>query len=505
MADKKILQFKRHEKSISKGFAAFNEGMFFYNQQKDNKALQKFQEAEKLGYESVDLYNCIIYILSKTANTSKILNKYMDKALKFDKNNEYLHYTRGYLLMQDGKYKEALPYLLKAEELGGDEPDIFIAISQTYSELKNFLKEMSYAATAVSKYPKNAACNRRKGDAYYWQEEYKNALKYYLKAEELGAKDSELYYHISYCLSMIKDFKKALDYANKGIFINKTDAFAYYRKGFVYFEAEDYDDALEAYLEAEKLTPDVPAFYDMYARMSVIYSTKKQHEKALEYLDKALKLNKKAYDLHYSKGYILLYDLKKYSEALKEFKLAYKFDTVFPDLISDMVNTYLLLKKYKLAEKIVNEGIKLFPEESALLCNKAAVLYKLNKVEESKALLEKMLNTDPANDWLIQAYGLTLTEQKEYKKAVEYLEPVEEKLANINPYALLALALSYYKTEKYEKCLDTFLIYSEKEDLELLEAKDKTYINKLIKQLTPIFKRNKKLETIKQNFASIIK
>lgn len=507
MIDKKIVQFRKFEKkSASKGFAAFNEGLFFYNKNNYDKALQKFQEAERLGYKSADLYNCIIYILSNDLpENTKILDNYMDKAIKFDSNNEYLYYTRGKLLMRAGKYEEALDFLLKAEELGCSEPDIYVAISKTYYELKNFLKEMAYATNAVNKYPYDASCNRRKGDAYYWQKEFKNALKYYFKAEDLGIKDSELYYNISYCLSMLKSFKKALIYANKGIFINKTDPFAYYRKGYVYFEAEDFEDALDAYLEAEKLAPKEPAFFDMYERMAVIYSNNKHPQKALEYLDKAMELNKDSHYLHYSKGYILLYDLKKYSEALKEFKQACKYSVVFPDLISDMLSTYLSLKKYTIAEKTADEGLKLFPDNSTLICNKVAVLYKLNRFEEAKETLEKMLKKEPQNDWLLQAYGLVLVEQKQYNKAIEYLEPLENKLADINPYALFSLAFSYYNTEKYDRSLDTLLLYSEKEDLELLETKDKKTINKLIKKLTSIFNNNEKLETIKKNFAPIIK
>lgn len=508
MNKNKIINFPKYtnkkNKSISKGFAIFNEGVVFYDQDKYDLAYQKFIEAEKLGYKSIDLYNNIIYILSLDLEKNKErLLKYINKSIKYDDENEYAYFIKGYVLLQIEDFEQALEAFLKAYKMGYDAPLIYIYISKTYYQLNNYLKEIAFISKGLNKYPNNKECLNQKGDSYYWHEEYSKALKYYLKAEEQGLVDTELYYHISYCYSKARDFKKALIYANKEIFIDKTGAYGYYRKGFTHYEAGNIDAALEAYLEAEKFDHNYRTFYDMYLNMSEIYLDKNDYEKALKYIDKAIALENKNAQFYFYKGYIL-YKQKKYSEALKLYKKAYCLGENSTDLIVEMSNVYVIQKKYKLALELLNKHLPTSQDKNMLLSIKAGVLYKLNRSSESKSILRKLYKIDPTNHWIIQAYGIALTEEKQYQKAIKRLEPIVDKLAEINPFSYFSLSLSYFKTKRYKESLNILTKYAKYEELEDLEYKDKQEIKRLVNNLYKIFGLNDELKSIINKFSPVI-
>lgn len=507
MKKEKILQFKQKIKpSISKGFALFNEGKCLYNDDKDDLALKKFIKAKQLGYESSEMYTCMGWIYGNldTKKYFKLIIRYLNKAIELDEENGYAYYLKGATYEKNNHLDEALETLLKAEKIDYEEPTLYTKIAYIYQVKNNFLKANAYASKAVNKYPKDRFCYYKKGEIYYVFEQYAQAIKYFLKAEKLGMIDCDIYFKISYCCSMIDEPKKALIYANKAIILDKKNAYGYYRKGFVYYMIEDYDNALKAFLTAEKLKKDDNDFSDMFARMSWIYQNNNALEKALKYSDKALKCSPKDAYVQYRKGCIYAYGLKKYSESLKYFKKAYALDKTETGVFFDLANSYMNLKKYKLGLKYIDEGLKFFPGNPDLLRIKTAILYLAGKQKESKELLEDLLKTDPEDVWVKQGYGMTLCEMKDYETAIKYLEPIKEELHNINPFALFSLSVSYYKTKNYEKSIQIFLQYSQKENLEDLECKDKKEIRNYIKKLEKKFLNDDRLYEIKKKFKSIL-
>ena len=128
----------------------------------------------------------------------------------------------------------------------------------------------------------------------------------------------------------------------------------------------------------------------------------------------------------------------------------------------------------------------------------------MDKTKESKAIIEILLNDAPQDLWLQQAYAMALCEEKNYELCIDILLPIQDKLEEINIFAIFSLAYSYFKTKNFENTLDYLLLYSQKEDLALLEYKDKKMIRKVIKSLEKKYLNDKRLQTIKENFKSIL-
>lgn len=510
MNNDKIIQFKKHIKlentghSLSRGYVLFNEGKILYDKNKDDLALEKFIESEKLGFKSDEMFACMAWLYGREQGNSDLVIKYTDKAIKLDNENSYAYYLKGLTLEGMEKYKQALKNFLKAEEYDYSSPYLYIKISYCYEQEGDFLKSLAYASKAINKFPEEVDCYKRKAWAYFYTNNYSEALKYFLEAEKRG--DTLNFFRISYCYSEEGNHKNALVYANKAIINDRQNYYGYYRKGFVYYMTEDYEKALKAFLETEKLAGEnTKEVYDMYPRMSWIYhSVKNDLEKSIKYARKGLELNSKDYFTQYRMGCLLSYGYKKFKEALIYFKKAYSIDKNNVDIYYDISNTYRFLKKYKQGLRYVEEGLNIFQENYLLETAKISLLYSAQKYKESQKEVEKLLEKYPEDVWAKQAYGVSFWALKNYDKCIEYLEPVKNDLGDCNPFALRALSESYLKKEKYGQSLDTFLEYSRKEKQEYLEKCDLRHIKSLLKKFEKKFGNDKRIEEIKNNFKQIL-
>ena len=343
-----------------------------------------------------------------------------------------------------------------------------------------------------------------------------NALKYYLKAEEQGISqcypkaekqssvNAKLYYNISCCYSLIKDYKNALIYANKEIFTDKTSSKGYYRRGTIYCECGNLDEALESYLEAEKCVPDHNFFDQMYWSMSNIYLNKQDFENAQKYIEKAISINNKNADFYFTKGG-LNYIQKNFSEALRLYKKAYELGRRDSDLIVVISITYIILKKYKLALAFIDKHLPSSQDKCSLLFSKASALYMLKKYQEAKEILEELHKINPTDIAVIQSYAaVVLATEKHYKKIIQLLEPFKEHLAEIDPYSCFVLNLSYFKTGNYKESLNLLNEYANFAPLERIQYKDKQDTKKLVNNLYKRLGLNDELKNIINKFSPVI-
>ena len=244
MEDSKVIKFDKNFKKRTKvksastrGYALFNEGLCFYRQNKDDRALEKFLASEEEGYESSDMLAFIAWIYG-SKNDYETSKKYARKSIDMDPENGFAYSVMASCYYHLDENEKCLKYGLLAFEKDYDvDATLCRQISEMYNspEINNHLKALEYAQKAIDIAPKHAFSWYWKGWIYYTKDDFKNALKYYLKAEKLGLHEHYLYFEISYSYGMLDNLKKSIEYANKSIFLDKEYNLGYYRKGFAYF------------------------------------------------------------------------------------------------------------------------------------------------------------------------------------------------------------------------------------------------------------------------------
>lgn len=187
----------------------------------------------------------------------------------------------GSSLVDNGKPREGLVYLLEAEKLNPSNPELQHQLALAYQKL----------------------------------DEYSLSLKHFQKAISLKSKFPEAFNNLGILYSQQKEWDKALDCFVKATadILYSTPHFAYHNIGTVYYHKGDYSKAVENYEKAIRLAPD---YIVAYKDLANLYESTNQNEKAFTIYKKAISLEPQSWDIHLSLSRLLL-KLGQKQEAIK--------------------------------------------------------------------------------------------------------------------------------------------------------------------------------------------
>ena len=180
------------------------------------------------------------------------------------------------------------------------------------------------------------------------------------------------------------------------------------------------------------------------------------YDKALQEIDKAIKLNPKDIDLYYSKSKILIY-LNRYREVLT---LLDKMLIDFPQEEKNiqMKRAYILkeMRNTEAGLEIIDKMIEKYPEDNDFLNYKACWLQYLNKKEESLNVIQNLIKRVPDNATYHDTYGEILMFFNEQEYAIEeFLKTIEIASKNWYVYqTYIKLGICYKELGNYELAVD---------------------------------------------------
>lgn len=364
--------------------------------------------------------------------------KLMKKAISVHPEYEYTRYTDIALLYQQNKeYAKAHTWYKKAIKLDEKSLDGYINRAFCYkNEGKNkqantnFKKAIKKASQSDDGYYLAFLYEylERWQDALYWFEKclpqmkgvekfirskislMKWHLKNYAEAEEelfaILKEDSEYSYTENILVSIASDYYKKNDDVNAAsrvydtllqIIGNPFKPSYHNLNGNMHFYNFDDESALQDYLKAVSLSPDVAIYH---SNLGNAYKNLKNLEKAKEEFKKAFELDRKIEG--YKEG--------KYNEA------SYNKDMAL--LSNDEGNNYYSLREYKHAIKKYKESIEFNSNDAVVYSNMGGAWELLkapgNRVEELENAIEAYQ----------QAYNIV--DKKSYKKNIERLHKKRE-------------------------------------------------------------------------------
>ncbi len=256
---------------------------------------------------------------------------------------------------------------------------------------------------------------------YNLRGQFDQAKKYFEKAITIYEKlDNKL--NIAYCYgdlgvvySKKSNFPEALSYYFKALKIYQETnddlsvGYAYVNIGILYKNQNDFEQALSYYIEAEEILKKIDSNDSRYGLMAIstnianIYIKKKEYQKALDYLDKALNKNKRYKNNYiYAETYKSLGDtyleLGNIKSALYNFNLAFDF---FVKIEDQMGISYTQIK----------QGYCHFKQDNIVLAKEK--IYAGMTIAKTIGQIEWQKN---GYEYLSQIYA----RQHNYKQALEY-------------------------------------------------------------------------------------
>lgn len=273
-------------------------------------AIYYYKKSLRFDRRDEDIILSLSFCYSRIGENT-IAEKYADMAIALDTASPYVYFRKGKILLDTGRYKEAVDAFMSGLELEPEDVDFYQWISYAYSKNEEHEKSLEFANRAIMLDKENAYSYFRKAWALQELAKYNAAIEVYEKCLEYDSQYLDAYANISYCYSKIKDYKHSVLWANKALLVNKDYAYAHYRKAWALQELGKFNEAMDFYSSAIELDPaDV---YNYLGMASVSLNTQ-ENLSALKFANKAILVDSACAGAYYLKS-VALSNLGKTKEA----------------------------------------------------------------------------------------------------------------------------------------------------------------------------------------------
>jgi len=213
--------------------------------------------------------------------------KYLDSAIKINKDDEELLYFSGMLQMIGKNYNGALLTFTKAIDLKENYGPPYLKRGLIYSLQKNYkycIRDITNGLQLSLADSSNLEVIRARADANFEIGDFNGAIKDYSRIIFVDAKNEIAYTFRGAAKIEVNDFSSAIEDETKAINLNKKSFVAYNFRGTAKGGIKAYEAALEDLNESISIKVDYP---NAYVNRANIYWQKKQKKKACNDLYKA--------------------------------------------------------------------------------------------------------------------------------------------------------------------------------------------------------------------------
>ncbi len=286
-----------------------------------SKYIHKQYKLARSNDEKLEALVMLIYTYLNSPTPEKC-SHYLDFAFKHFEPTYALYYVTATYFETIEEYDCAIDAYEKMLEIDPDESSIYTSISYCYSQEDNNEKAFEYVEKAIKHNEFSSYNHYRKGRILTDMKEYGMAITSFLKSLDYDKSDVDSFQWISYCYSMLKDYEKSIEYANRAILLNKEDCYSYFRKAWAFQEMGKFEEAIKFYKQCIEYND---RYIDAYVNISYIYSKLGDVKQSMLYANKAILIDKDYAYAHYRKAWALQ-ESGKFEEAIDGYSKAIELD-----------------------------------------------------------------------------------------------------------------------------------------------------------------------------------
>jgi len=423
------------------------------------KAIENYDMAIKECPDEAETYEKradLLYRIGEYDLSDKDYKTSIEKA-----NGNYLAYMGlGRNAMEQNKYDAAIEYFNYVEKLVKDYSSVYSFRGECYFSKKEYIKAIDdvikalsidgddkafYLMVELSKHAKTELITKLKveltkskdssfwpfciGVAYETTDNYKEAISYYIKSNDIE-NSPDVTYRIGRCFEDMGEYEKALDYINFTLQIDSTDNSFVFTKADLLYEIGKTDEAIS---ELDKVISSKPEFYYCYYRRGFYKDNNNDTDGAIEDYTTSIVLEP-------SYAYAYLGRADKYKQrgekelAESDYKKVIELDTI-PDNDACAQYAYFELGDTLKAKDFMLKVIENNPDNPGSYYDAACLYTRIGEVSKAIEYLEESLKKGykrfkhiENDDDLKQ-----IINTKEYQKLIEkYKIESDEKSGDIS-------------------------------------------------------------------------
>lgn len=375
-----------------------------------------------------------LYQLGFLNETKRVYHHLLDLNPEDDELRIYL----AEIEIEDGRDMEALEILHNIDEMSEAYPQALLVEADYY--LLNDLPEVSLQKLeeADDLMPSEPVIQFALAEVYFTMSDFKNAIKYYEMLTEEGFDEMAgtlLSGRLGDAYLMIGNYKESAEYLTEALTF-KDDPEVFYQLGFVYFNQEEYEKAIESFEKAKVLDPSLSA---VYLLQSEAHEQLNQIDEALNVLEEAISVNEMNTELY-----------------LAAAELAAK------------------AKKNELADEYYQEAVRLEPDNDQVVIKYADYLAYMEDYEEVVGLFDRSVPTIQQDPDAIRLLANATNMIEEYDQARDYYDQAyayfEQDLDFLKDYAFFLREDG--QREQMRLVLEKYVALNPQPDHEILSLLD---------------------------------
>lgn len=389
------------------------------------------------------------------------------------------------VLLSKGKYRNAIEYLVLAEHVEPDNPDVhlmkgsaFLLTGNDYEAEKSFRKALKYSANDRDEILYNI------GLSYVQADDIKTGIGYFEESLQFNPKNEMVLYDLGFFCDQEGDFQKSIDYYNRYLDIDPFNFSIWFNMGITYNKIGEYDKAIEAYEFALAINQDFkqalfnignayanigiygkaiakyseylesePENDDAWCYIGECYLNLDDFEQAEYFYKKAIGLNSENDSALFGIGMVKWLN-KRFTESIRLIKKAIEIDNLNPEYWLTLAKVYNDFNKRIKAREALKKATELDGDKVEIALVSVDIF--LNSGDMNSALSE-LVSKISENDDPILKYKLVslFLESNQEKKAVKILkEAMEQEFIHIN--FLFDIYPKALENERVTKVIDDF-------------------------------------------------
>jgi tetratricopeptide (TPR) repeat protein len=260
---------------------------------------------------------------------------------------------------------------------------------------------------------------------------YRQASYYLEKAASLNQRDEWVLNELGYCYEQTREYKKAAGSFVKVIELDMNNSYAYAHLGHVNRNMNNINQAILYLIKSIRLNPK---YFWAVTELGICLREKRWYKTAISIYKKAIQeVGKDSWVLN-DMGYCYE-QLGDYEEAERCFLKSSEININDEYPIAHLGNISMLKGQHAEAEYNLKKSIQINPSYTWAHNKLYEVYERKNNFSGSVEFIEKLFEKSPKSDYLMLKKAEYLREQKEYTKALAYLENIKKDTAFIEKAA----------------------------------------------------------------------
>lgn len=379
-----------------------------------NKAERLLAPLFDLEPSNEELYIQKANIYSKKDQHEKAIEIFKN-AIEFSKDSSDIYSLIGMEYLFLDRYEEAKTNFMKCVELDLDDYSALYNIIYCFEFLNQNNEAIEYLNWYLDKNPYCEVAWHQLGKQYLETKELKKALAAFDFAIISDDVFIGAYLEKAKVLEQLGRFEDAIENYNITMAIEEPTGYVLLRIGGCYEKLNDEDSALKHYYRAIE---EDPALDSGWMRITHFFQNRKDYQKALFYINKAIDIDSD--NPQYWKSYAVINErLNFYEEAERGYKMTIELGDCELDTWLARGDAFIKLGEYEAAKFNFIQALEYHTSSEELEYRLAGVCFKLNRSEEAYAHLLTALHINRDHLFILEELFPNVYQRKSVLQLIE--------------------------------------------------------------------------------------